>query len=85
MTRSRWKSIAGVRVLRTTRAASFQDVSVPFMREWRGRTDQDPGSKGPAFIRVGKGLVLYEIDELERWLAAHRASSLSVPLNRAPK
>jgi len=62
------------RALRTAAAARYLGVSVSLLRKWRPRGLADPGIAGPKFHRVGAQIVLYSIDELDKWLDQHRAA-----------
>jgi hypothetical protein len=64
--------LAPRRALRTTDAARYLGLSASLLRKWRLRCPDDPGDKGPAYIRIGPSLVLYEIIELDRWIESHR-------------
>lgn len=66
-------------VLLTTREASVycksrgRTVSVGSLRRYRLRAPDDPGEKGPDFVRDDQGLCLYPCQSLESWIAAWRA------------
>lgn len=68
-------SLTKPRAIPTAAAANYLGVSRSLMRKWRGRGRDDPGSRGPDFIRVGPTLVLYEIAALDAWLDERRSSS----------
>jgi hypothetical protein len=65
------ESTALRRTLRTTEAAKYLGLSASLLRKMRTRGDEDPRSRGPAFIKVSPSLVLYEIRELDGWLESH--------------
>jgi hypothetical protein len=66
-------------VLLTTREASVycksrgRTVSVGSLRRYRLRAPDDPGEKGPDFVRDDQGLCRYPVQSLEGWIAAWRA------------
>lgn len=59
--------------LRTREAASFTGLSKSTLEKLR------VSGNGPPYIRVGR-VVLYDPDDLDRWLAAHRRQSTSEPV-----
>lgn len=61
------------RALKTPRAADYIGVSPSLLRKMRQRGPDDPLPAGPAFIRIGPNLCVYEIRELDRWLEERRA------------
>jgi len=63
------------RAAKTTPAARYSGVSPSYLRKLRAKGRDDPGEKGPAFIRVSPYLVLYEYAELDRWLDERRNAS----------
>lgn len=66
-------------VLLTTREAIIwcksrgRTVSVRTLERYRCRGDEDPGEKGPDFIRDERGICLYPVQALEGWIAMWRA------------
>jgi hypothetical protein len=70
------KMMPPLRALRTTPAARYLGVSPSLLRKYRMRAPDDPGTKGPDFIRVSPYLIVYEIDELNRWLDSHRTRNI---------
>ncbi|MFZ1725474.1 MAG: helix-turn-helix domain-containing protein [Albidovulum sp.] len=58
--------------VRTKQAAKYTGLGVSSLHKWRlkGR----PFGEGPPFVKLGK-VVLYNRDELDRWLDAHRVST----------
>ena len=65
------------RALNTKCAAVYLGVSPRTMQDWRCRGPDDPGEHGPAYITVTRSLVVYELDELNRWLDAKRNRCLA--------
>ena len=59
----RLESLGPVRV-NTEKAALFLGVSVRTLEEWRKK------DIGPAFMKIGRKLIRYEMAELERFLRA---------------
>ncbi len=60
------------RAAKTVPAAQYVGVSASLLRKFRLKGPDDPGEKGPAFIRVSDYLILYEYIELDRWLDERR-------------
>ena len=60
------------RALKPPEAARYVGLSASLLRKMRARGPDDPGDRGPAYIRVAPTIVVYEIAELDRWLDAHR-------------
>jgi hypothetical protein len=66
-------------VLLTTREASIycksrgRAVSMGSLRRYRARGPDDPGEKGPDFVRDELGLCRYPVQALEGWIAMWRA------------
>lgn len=60
------------RALRTIEAARYLGVSASLLRKLRSRGPDDPGRPGPLCIKLSPNLVVYEIDELDRWLESRR-------------
>jgi predicted DNA-binding transcriptional regulator AlpA len=56
------------RALRTVEAARYLGLSASLLRKWRMRAPEDPGERGPPFIRLSPTVVVYEISALDRWL-----------------
>jgi hypothetical protein len=44
------------------------------MRKMRLRAPDDPGPRGPQYIRLSPSLIVYELAELDRWLESYRRS-----------
>jgi hypothetical protein len=65
------------RRLATPEAAAYTGVTVSTMRAWRLKGPDDP-NPGPKFIRLSGSLVVYDIDELDAYLAKKRAATYSV-------
>jgi predicted DNA-binding transcriptional regulator AlpA len=57
-----------VRALKTTAAARYLGLSPSWLRKRRLSGEQGVGLQGPKFMRLGNGLCLYEVAELDRWL-----------------
>jgi hypothetical protein len=66
------------RALRTMAAATYLGVSASLLRKFRAMGPDDPGTHGPAYIKISSSIVLYEISALDAWLDARR--TLPVPL-----
>jgi hypothetical protein len=66
------------RALRTVAAATYLGVSASLLRKFRAMGSDDPGTHGPAYIKISSNIVLYEISALDAWLDARR--TLPVPL-----
>lgn len=62
------------RALRTADGARYLGISPSLLRKMRARGPDDPLGPGPAFIRLSKSLVVYEITALDEWLERRRAS-----------
>jgi|HubBroStandDraft_1064217.scaffolds.fasta_scaffold155927_2 hypothetical protein len=60
--------------LGTAAAAKYCGISVSLLRKLRIKGSDDPGIKGPRFIRLSPQLILYPIRELDAWLNDHRAT-----------
>ena len=60
------------KALPTRAAASYLGVSAATLRKWRSMGPEDPGPHGPAFIKISRSLVLYEVDALDLWLDSYR-------------
>jgi hypothetical protein len=63
------------RALRTTPAADYLGISPSYLRKMRLYGEDDPQDPGPAYIRVSKYLVVYEIEALDAWLNSRAAAS----------
>jgi hypothetical protein len=63
------------RAVKTVPAAVYVGISPSHLRKLRLKGPDDPGEKGPRFIRVSPYLILYEYSELDRWLDERRARS----------
>jgi hypothetical protein len=63
------------RAAKTVPAAEYVGLSASLLRKFRLKGSDDPGEKGPAFIKVSPYLILYEYAELDRWLDERRAKS----------
>lgn len=70
--RKRAQKDAPRRALRTAQAAAYLGVSASLLRKMRSRGPDDPLGQGPPFIKLSAALVVYEIDELDRWLDSRR-------------
>lgn len=57
-----------VRAMPTRAAARYLGISVSMLRKFRLGGRDDPGLKGPDFIRISRTLVVYERTALDRWL-----------------
>jgi hypothetical protein len=57
-----------VRALNTGEAARYLGISPRTLQDWRLRGSDDPGERGPRFVTATPRLVLYEVQELDRWL-----------------
>jgi predicted DNA-binding transcriptional regulator AlpA len=53
------------RILREPEACRYIGMSIPWMRQARGRGD------GPAYLRIGRA-IRFRIADLDAWLEAHR-------------
>lgn len=69
-----WKQPAGQRCLNTRAAAAYLGVTVAAMRAWRLRGPDDRNA-GPSFIRLSATLVVYDIGDLDAFLARKRAAT----------
>ncbi len=61
--------------LRTVEAARYLGISASLLRKLRMRAPEDPGRRGPSFIKLSPQLVVYKIEDLDAWLDEHAASS----------
>lgn len=61
------------RALRTPDAARYLGISASWLRKKRLRGVDDPGDRGPEYIKVSATVVIYEVAALDAWLDAHRA------------
>jgi hypothetical protein len=66
------------RALRTVAAATYLGVSASLLRKFRAMGPDDPGTHGPAYVKISANIVLYEILALDAWLDARRV----VPMPR---
>lgn len=66
-------SPVGARYLRPHQVEAIYGLSRKFLAHARGRGD------GPPFCKPSGKLVLYAVDDIERWLAARRRKSTSDP------
>lgn len=62
-----------VRFLRPYQVETLYGLTQKFLAHARGRGD------GPPFVKPSPKLVLYAVEDLERWLAARRRLSTSDP------
>ena len=62
-----------IRFLRPHQVEAVYGLTQKFLAHARGRGD------GPPFVKPSSKLVLYAVEDLERWLAAHRRLSTSDP------
>ena len=69
-----WKRPAAQRCLNTRAAAAYLGVTVALMRAWRLRGPEDRNA-GPPFIRPSASLVVYDVDDLDMFLARKRAAT----------
>ena len=60
------------RALQTVDAARYLGVSPSLLRKLRMRGHDDPGEPGPAYIRLSRQLIVYELAELDAWLEGRR-------------
>lgn len=74
LARKRAVSAGPRRALPTKGAAQYLGVSPSLLRKFRSRGPADPGGSGPNFIKLSPTLVVYEIEELDRWLESHRSA-----------
>jgi len=65
--------------LRLPEAAARIGASQSLLKKWRNKAPDDPGEKGPPFIRITPRLVVYKVSDLDAWLDSHakRASQES--------
>jgi hypothetical protein len=61
--------------LRTVAAAQYLGLSASLLRKYRAMGRDDPGMRGPAYIKVSANIVLYEIDALDDWLDARKLAA----------
>jgi len=66
-------------------AARYLGVSKSLMRLWRLRGPDDPGEKGPAWSRLSRNCVIYEVSELDRWLNERLATGLRRAAPKPPR
>lgn len=59
------------RFLRPSQVEALYGLSQKFLAHARGRGD------GPPFVKPSAKLVLYSVEDLERWMAARRRASTS--------
>jgi hypothetical protein len=62
-----------VRFLRPCQVETLYGLTQKFLAHARGRGD------GPPYVKPSPKLVLYSVEDLERWLAARRRLSTSDP------
>jgi hypothetical protein len=62
-----------IRFLRPYQVETLYGLTQKFLAHARGRGD------GPPFVKPSPKLVLYAVEDLERWLAARRRLSTSDP------
>ena len=62
-----------IRFLRPHQVEALYGLTQKFLAHARGRGD------GPPFVKPSAKLVLYAVEDLERWLAARRRLSTSDP------
>lgn len=62
-----------VRFLRPSQVEALYGLTQKFLAHARGR------GNGPPFVKPSSKLVLYSVEDLERWLAARRRVSTSDP------
>ena len=60
--------------LSTAQAANHLGVSPATMRSWRLRGPDDP-NPGPKYIRLSPSLVVYDVADLDAFLATKRAAT----------
>lgn len=60
--------------LGTVAAARYLGVSVSMLRKLRLKGVDDPGLRGPRYLKLGAQHVLYKIEDLDAWLESHRAA-----------
>lgn len=63
------------RGLREPEAAHYLGVKPRQLRMWRERAPDDPGEKGPPFIRLGHRTVIYDVRALDEFLEQKRAAT----------
>ena len=66
------------RALQTVDAARYLGVSPSLLRKLRMRGPDDPGEPGPAYIRLSRQLIVYELAELDAWLEGRRVPARCV-------
>jgi hypothetical protein len=57
--------------LRTVEAARYLGISASLLRKLRMRAPDDPGRRGPNFVRLSPQLIVYRIEDLDAWLDVH--------------
>lgn len=79
------------KALKTMNAAAYVDVSPSLLRKMRRRRSPDDGQRpGPRYIRISRTLILYEIADLDSWLASFaelgdQGEASSLPAVEQPK
>lgn len=57
------------RYIRPSAAAKRYGVSASTLAQWRGR------GEGPRFVKMSPTVVVYDVDEFDRWMAERSVSS----------
>ena len=75
--------------LRTSAAARYltergKQTSPSLLRKQRLKGADDPGSRGPDWLRAPNGDCLYPLSSLDRYLAAYRAQLVPMAPGEAP-
>ena len=62
------------RAIPTVAAAAYLGVKPATLRAWQFRGPDDPGPKGPPYIKLSPSFVVYEIADLDRFLNERRVA-----------
>jgi len=63
--------------MQTDAAAQYLGISPAWLKKLRLKAPDDPGVKGPRYIKIGKNTVLYRTEDLDAWLEAHAHAQIS--------